>query len=152
MISVSWIDVHILVQYTCTYSCKLYITFKSGVQQRRNARVNRVKFNERSKVAIKSWISSLRVVRLGRDSSTDFCYFIKRIKLVVVHKPVGERVNPVLHVKYKATWCFNLWPFDPGIPPLDEQYCQQCVNVCRFIKFLCDLYIPPVFGNQMQGH
>ncbi len=32
---------------------------------------------------------------------------IKRIKLVVVYKARGARVNSVLHVKHKATWRFN---------------------------------------------
>ena len=55
--------------------------------------------NKRSKVAIKSWISSLKLIPLGRDSSTDFCcdykedVIIKRIKLVVVYKLKGARVN-----------------------------------------------------------
>ncbi len=55
--------------------------------------------------------SLLKLVRMGRDSSTDSCCdFIKRIKLVVVYKARGARVNSVLHVKHKAkaTWRFNL--------------------------------------------
>ncbi len=48
-----------------------------------------------SKVAIKSWISSLKLVRLGRDSSTDSGVIIKRIKLVamVVYTARGAREN-----------------------------------------------------------
>ena len=46
--------------------------------------------NQRSKVAIKSGIFSLKLIRLGL-----------RMKLVVMYKLRGARVNSVLHVKHK---------------------------------------------------
>ncbi len=61
-----------------------------------------------SKVAIKSWISSLKLVRLGRDSSTAICCDYKEDEASGGVKARGARVNSVLHVKHKATWCFNL--------------------------------------------
>ncbi len=74
--------------------------------------------NKRSKVAINhgSLLSSWFV--WGAIAQQIAVVIIKRMKLVVVYKARGARANSVLHVKHKATWCFNLWPFDPGIPPL----------------------------------
>ncbi len=154
--------------------------------QRRNARVNRVTFNERLKILV---LGSWPLLHIAAYSSQHFCYFwpfiwllgkltipsaanstcskqyvqqtvrrnlypslqqanfpylvvsknaikgqrlqlnigsllsswfvwgaiaqqiavviIKRIKLAVVYKARGARVNSVLHVKHKATWRFN---------------------------------------------
>ncbi len=49
---------------------------------------------------------SIKLFRLERDSSTDFCYDYKEDEAsgAVLR---GARVNSVLHIKHKPTWCFN---------------------------------------------
>ncbi len=69
-----------------------------------------------SKVAIKSGISSLSSWFVwGAISQLISVVIMKRMKLVVVYKPRGARMNSVLHVKHKPTWCVNLLPFDIGV-------------------------------------
>ena len=52
-------------------------------------------------------LSSWFVWGAGAIAQLISAVIMKRIKLVVVYKPRAVRINSVLHVKYKPTWCFN---------------------------------------------